>query len=45
MARVHNVPSSELPPDLAAICERFAGQYGPFPESGRGVRPFADCAI
>ena len=30
MARVRNVPSSELPPDLAAIYERFAGQYGPF---------------
>ena len=30
MVRVRNVPSSELPPDLAAIYERFAGQYGPF---------------
>jgi AhpD family alkylhydroperoxidase len=30
MARVRNIPSSELPPDLAAIYERFAGQYGPF---------------
>ena len=30
MARVRNIPSSELPPDLTAIYERFAGQYGPF---------------
>ena len=30
MARVRNIPSSELPPDLAAIYERFAGAYGPF---------------
>ncbi|MGC2199863.1 MAG: carboxymuconolactone decarboxylase family protein [Stellaceae bacterium] len=30
MARVRNIPSSELPPDLAAIYERFAAQYGPF---------------
>ena len=30
MARVRNIPSSALPPDLAAIYERFAGQYGPF---------------
>ena len=30
MARVRSIPSSELPPDLAAIYERFAGQYGPF---------------
>jgi AhpD family alkylhydroperoxidase len=30
MARVRNIPSSELPPDLAAIYERFAGLYGPF---------------
>jgi uncharacterized peroxidase-related enzyme len=30
MARVRNIPSSDLPPDLAAIYERFAGQYGPF---------------
>jgi uncharacterized peroxidase-related enzyme len=30
MARVRNIPSSELPPNLAAIYERFAGQYGPF---------------
>jgi hypothetical protein len=29
MARVRNIPSSELPPDLAAIYERF-GQCGPF---------------
>lgn len=30
MARVRDIPSSELPPDLAAIYERFAGDYGPF---------------
>ena len=30
MARVRNIESSELPPDLAAIYERFAGSYGPF---------------
>lgn len=30
MARVRNVESAELPPDLAAIYERFAGEYGPF---------------
>ena len=30
MARVRNIPSAELPPDLAAIYERFAGAYGPF---------------
>jgi AhpD family alkylhydroperoxidase len=30
MARVRNIASSELPPDLAGIYERFAGQYGPF---------------
>ena len=30
MARVRSIPSSELPPDLAAIYERFAGAYGPF---------------
>jgi AhpD family alkylhydroperoxidase len=30
LARVRNVPSTELPPDLAAIYERFAGAYGPF---------------
>ena len=30
MARVRNIPSSELPSDLAAIYERSAGAYGPF---------------
>src|SRR6266446_4205251 len=30
MARVRNIPSDDLPPDLAAIYERFAGLYGPF---------------
>jgi uncharacterized peroxidase-related enzyme len=30
MARVRNIRSEELPPDLAAIYERFAGLYGPF---------------
>jgi len=30
MARVRNIASTELPPDLAAIYERFAGTYGPF---------------
>jgi AhpD family alkylhydroperoxidase len=30
MARVRNIPSTELPPDLAAIYEEFAGLYGPF---------------
>lgn len=30
MARVRNIPSTELPPDLAATYERFAGAYGPF---------------
>ena len=30
MARVRNIPSGELPPDLATIYERFAGTYGPF---------------
>jgi len=30
MARVRSIPSSELPADLAAIYERFAGTYGPF---------------
>src|SRR5690242_18515937 len=30
MARVRSIPSSELPRDLAAIYERFAGEYGPF---------------
>jgi len=30
MARVRSLPATELPPDLAEIYERFAGQYGPF---------------
>src|SRR5215469_16011208 len=30
MARVHSIPPNELPADLAAIYERFSGQYGPF---------------
>lgn len=30
MARVRSIPSSELPADLSAIYERFAGLYGPF---------------
>ena len=30
VSRVRNIPSSELPRDLAAIYERFAGGYGPF---------------
>ena len=30
MARVRSIPSSELQPDLAAIYERFAADYGPF---------------
>jgi uncharacterized peroxidase-related enzyme len=30
MARVRSIPSTELPPDLAAIYESFAGAYGPF---------------
>ena len=30
MARVRSIPSSELPPDLADVYERFAGGYGPF---------------
>jgi uncharacterized peroxidase-related enzyme len=30
MARVRSIPSSELPPDLAAIYEEFASLYGPF---------------
>ncbi|MBR0643120.1 carboxymuconolactone decarboxylase family protein [Plastoroseomonas hellenica] len=30
MARVRDIPSSELPPDLADIYERFAADYGPF---------------
>ena len=29
MARVRNIPSSELPADVAAIHEQFAGDYGP----------------
>jgi uncharacterized peroxidase-related enzyme len=30
MARVRDIASSELPPDLAAIYEAFAAGYGPF---------------
>ncbi|MBV8165323.1 MAG: carboxymuconolactone decarboxylase family protein [Alphaproteobacteria bacterium] len=30
MARVRSIPSQELPPDLAAIYDRFASSYGPF---------------
>src|SRR5205809_557773 len=30
MARVRSIPSSELSPELAAIYQCFAGQYGPF---------------
>jgi uncharacterized peroxidase-related enzyme len=30
MARVRSIPSSELPPDLAAVYEAFASAYGPF---------------
>jgi uncharacterized peroxidase-related enzyme len=30
MARVRGIVSAELPPDLAEIYERFAGEYGPF---------------
>jgi len=30
MARVRNILSNELPPDLVAIYERFVGAYGPF---------------
>jgi len=30
MARVREVPSSELPPDAASVYERFARDYGPF---------------
>jgi AhpD family alkylhydroperoxidase len=30
MARVRSIPSSELPPELADIYERFASGYGPF---------------
>lgn len=38
MARVRSIPSAELPPDLAAIYERFASMYGPF---GNQVAVFA----
>ncbi len=30
MARVRSIPSAELPPEQAAIYERFAALYGPF---------------
>lgn len=30
MARVRNISSAELPPDLAVVYERFTGLYGPF---------------
>src|ERR1700726_145537 len=30
MARVRDIPASELPADLAGIYERFAGSFGPF---------------
>jgi uncharacterized peroxidase-related enzyme len=30
LARVRSIPSSELPAELSAIYERFAGLYGPF---------------
>jgi uncharacterized peroxidase-related enzyme len=30
MARVRSIASTELPPDLAQVYERFAGEYGPF---------------
>lgn len=30
MSRVRHIPSSELPADIAAIYEEFAGSYGPF---------------
>jgi uncharacterized peroxidase-related enzyme len=30
MARVRDIAPAELPPDLAAIYRRFAGEYGPF---------------
>jgi uncharacterized peroxidase-related enzyme len=30
MARVRSIPSTELPPDQAAIYEEFASAYGPF---------------
>jgi uncharacterized peroxidase-related enzyme len=38
MARVRNIHSGELTPDLAAIYEEFAGSYGPF---GNQVAVFA----
>src|SRR5216683_3309365 len=38
MARVRNIHSGELPPDLTAIYEEFAGSYGPF---GNQVAVFA----
>lgn len=30
MARVRSILSAELPPDLAAVYDRFAAEYGPF---------------
>jgi uncharacterized peroxidase-related enzyme len=30
MARVRDIAAEELPPDLAGIYRRFAGEYGPF---------------
>ena len=30
MARVRSIPSAELPAELAATYDRFAGEYGPF---------------
>lgn len=30
MARVRNIPSSELPPDVAKVYEEYATSYGPF---------------
>lgn len=30
MARVRSIPSTDLPPEDAAIYEAFAGEYGPF---------------
>ncbi len=30
MARVRSIASTELPPDLAEVYERFADEYGPF---------------
>jgi uncharacterized peroxidase-related enzyme len=30
MARVRNIPASELPRDLAVVYEQFSEQYGPF---------------